>query len=65
MGTLTEDEIREELTERLNRASEEDMDEFDFFREVFEDGYTIEDFRTISEAKYEWAKEHCENLGLA
>lgn len=54
-----------ELYERFQYASEHLLDELDFFTELFETGFTIDDLREhLNKDKFEYAKKFAEEHGL-
>lgn len=54
-----------ELYERFQYASEHLLDELDFFIELFETGFTIDDLReNLNKDKFEYAKKFAEEHGL-
>lgn len=53
-----------DLSERFKKASELQMDELDFFTELLEAGYNLEDIKEDLPEKYEYSKNFMEEHGL-
>lgn len=53
-----------ELDGMFKYASENDVDELDFFMDMFERGYTLSDIEKHLPDRYEYAKQFCEEHGL-
>lgn len=53
-----------ELSTRFEKASAEQMDELDFFMDLLETGFTLDDIREKLPHKYEYSKKFCEEHGL-
>jgi hypothetical protein len=64
MHTKADYDVGSELEARLENAIENMEYEEDFLSECLEDGYTIEDFKEVSNERYEWAKRVAEEHGL-
>lgn len=56
--------IKEELTARFEVAPEEYDDELDFFMELDDIGYTLDDIKKYCPDKYEYSKSFMEDHGL-
>ena len=57
-------DVIEELEEKCEYYSENDIDEEDAIIDLDEHGYTPDDF-SYDPVRYEWAKENFENYGLS
>lgn len=57
-------DLGEEISARLERASEIQMDELDFFMDLLDMGITLEDIEQCCPDKYEYCKEFMEEHGL-
>ena len=53
-----------ELYERFNFASENQLDELDFFTDLIETGFTLDDIKENLPDKYEYSKQFLEEHGL-
>ena len=57
-------DLTSELEERFQQASENNIDELDFFLDLFESGFTIDDIKVSLPSRYEYSKDFCETHGL-
>ena len=57
-------DLRSELDARFTKASEECLDELDFFTDLIETGFTLEDIKENLPEKYEYSKQFLEEHGL-
>ena len=53
-----------QLKEKFERASKEELDELDFFIELIEEGFTLDDIKNYLPDRYEYAKSFMEEHGL-
>lgn len=53
-----------ELSERFRKASDFQTDELDFFEELLEAGFSLEDIKESLPDKYEYSKNFMEEHGL-
>lgn len=60
----SDNDLRSELNERFNNASEESRDELDFFIDLLETGFTLNDIKENLPEKYEYSKKFLEEHGL-
>lgn len=60
----SDNDLRSELCARFTNASEEQTDELDFFMDLFELGFTLDDIKENVPEKYEFSKTFCEEHGL-
>lgn len=57
-------DIKEELSARFEHACDIQMDELDFFMDLLDVGYTLEDIKNFCPDKYEYSKSFMEEHGL-
>ena len=57
--------LTSELEARYEKACEEQTDELNFYMDLFEMGFTLEDIKENLPEKYEQSKIFCEDHGLA
>ena len=63
LQTKNDFDVESELEARFEYYSENDWDELDAVMDLFEDGYTVEDFK-YNDDRYMWIKEFAESHGL-
>ena len=56
--------VRSELYARFENASENDVDELDFFMDLLDTGFTLEDIKENLPDRYEYSKAFLEDHGL-
>lgn len=57
-------DLRSELSDRFSIASENNMDELDFFMDLLETGFTLEDIKNYLPEKYDYSLSFIESHGL-
>lgn len=57
-------DMGEELEARFANAAEEQLDELDFFMDLLDTGFTLDDIKTYVPDRYEYAKTFMEEHGL-
>lgn len=57
-------DIGNELSARFENASESQIDELDFFMNLLETGFTLDDIKEYLPEKYEYSKNFMEEHGL-
>ena len=57
-------DLGEEIEARFEHASEEQMDELDFFMDLIELGITLDDIKECTPDRYEYSKKFMEEHGL-
>ena len=57
-------DMSSELEGMFEYASDNNLDELDFFMDMLDRGYTLLDIKEYLPDKYEYAKEFCEEHGL-
>lgn len=60
----TDNDLGEELEARFTHAAEVQLDELDFFTDLLEIGYTLEDIKNYIPDRYEYSKNFMEEHGL-
>ena len=60
----SDNDLRAELCARFENAAETQMDELDFFIDLLETGFTIDDIEKFVPEHYVYAKEFMETHGL-
>lgn len=60
----TDNDLRAELDTRFEQASEEQVDELDFFIDLFELGFTLDHIKHYLPERYQYAKRFAEEHGL-
>lgn len=60
----SDNDLGSELDARFTYASENDIDELDFFRDLLETGFTLDDIKENLPDRYEYSKEFLEEHGL-
>lgn len=60
----SDNDLSSELEERFNLASEKQLDELDFFTDLLETGFTLDDIKENLPDKYEYSKQFLEEHGL-
>lgn len=60
----TDNDLVSELEERFKKLSENNINELDFFCDLIETGFTLDDIKTYLPSKYEYTKDFCEVHGL-
>lgn len=60
----TDSDLSSELEARFTYASENQIDELDFFMDLLETGFTLEDIKTCLPDRYNYTKEFMEEHGL-
>lgn len=56
--------LEKEISDRFENASENQMDELDFFMDLLDSGITLEDIKIYCPDKYEYSKLFMEEHGL-
>ena len=56
--------LEKEISARFENASENQMDELDFFMDLLDSGITLEDIKIYCPDKYEYSKLFMEEHGL-
>lgn len=59
-----DNDLRSELSVRFDSAQDEQVNELDFFMDLFESGFTLDDIRENLPERYEYSKNFCEEHGL-
>ena len=60
----SDNDLGSELGERFYLASEKQLDELDFFTDLLETGFTLDDIKENLPDKYEYSKQFLEEHGL-
>lgn len=59
-----DNDLRAELSAHFDHAAEEQMDELDFFIDLLDTGFTLEDIRENLPEQYEYSERFCREHGL-
>lgn len=57
-------DLSAELSARFEDAAERQLDELDFFINLLDDGYTLEDIKENLPERYEYSRNFCSEHGL-
>ncbi len=60
----SDNDLRSELDARFENAIENNIDELDFFMDLLETGFTLDDIKENLPEQYTYTKEFLENHGL-
>lgn len=64
LGNKSDYDLVSELSERFEYALEHNIDELDFFMDLIETGFTLEDIKENLLNRYEYSKQFLEEHGL-